>query len=135
AQGAHRAAAQPRHHHRARRARDGAGDGRDRSHRGPQLRPEDRRGQPGGGPERPAGEESLAGRRLMLAVRDLFTAYGKIEALKGVSLEIEPGSITCLLGPNGAGKTTLMLTIAGVLRPKSGRIELDGKDIAGQQPD
>ncbi len=71
----------------------------------------------------------------MLAVRDLVTAYGKIEALKGVSLEIAPGSITCLLGPNGAGKTTLMLTIAGVLRPKSGSIELDGKDIAGQQPD
>jgi branched-chain amino acid transport system ATP-binding protein len=71
----------------------------------------------------------------MLAVRDLVTAYGKIEALKGVSLEVAPGSITCLLGPNGAGKTTLMLTIAGVLRPRSGRIELDGKDIAGQQPD
>jgi len=71
----------------------------------------------------------------MLAVRDLVTAYGKIEALKGVSLEIAPGAITCLLGPNGAGKTTLMLTIAGVLRPRSGRIELDGKDIAGEQPD
>ncbi len=71
----------------------------------------------------------------MLAVRDLVTAYGKIEALKGVSLEVAPGSITCLLGPNGAGKTTLMLTIAGVLRPRSGKIELDGKDIAGRQPD
>jgi len=71
----------------------------------------------------------------MLAVRDLVTAYGKIEALKGVSLAIAPGAITCLLGPNGAGKTTLMLTIAGVLRPRSGRIELDGKDIAGEQPD
>jgi len=71
----------------------------------------------------------------MLAVRDLVTAYGKIEALKGVSLEVAPGTITCLLGPNGAGKTTLMLTIAGVLRPRSGRIELDGKDIAGEPPD
>jgi len=71
----------------------------------------------------------------MLAVRDLVTADGKIEALKGVSLEIAPGAITCLLGPTGAGKTTLMLTIAGVLRPRSGRIELDGKDIAGEQPD
>ena len=71
----------------------------------------------------------------MLAVRDLVAAYGKIEALKGVSLEIAPGAITCLLGPTGAGKTTLMLTIAGVLRPRSGRIELDGKDIAGEQPD
>jgi branched-chain amino acid transport system ATP-binding protein len=71
----------------------------------------------------------------MLAVRDLVTAYGKIEALKGVSLDVAHGSITCLLGPNGAGKTTLMLTIAGVLRPKSGSIQLDGKDIAGEPPD
>jgi branched-chain amino acid transport system ATP-binding protein len=71
----------------------------------------------------------------MLAVRDLVTAYGKIEALKGVSLDVAPGAITCLLGPNGAGKTTLMLTIAGVLRPRSGRIQLDGKDIAGEPPD
>ena len=71
----------------------------------------------------------------MLTVSDLVTAYGKIEALKGVSLVVESGKITCLLGPNGAGKTTLMLTIAGVLRPRSGRIELDGKDIAGEQPD
>jgi branched-chain amino acid transport system ATP-binding protein len=71
----------------------------------------------------------------MLAVRDLVTAYGKIEALKGVSLEVAPGSITCLLGPNGAGKTTLMLTIAGVLRPRRGRIEFQGEDISGRPPD
>ena len=71
----------------------------------------------------------------MLAVRDLVTAYGKIEALKGVSLEVAPGSITCLLGPNGAGKTTLMMSIAGVLRPRRGTIQLDGADIAGLQPD
>ena len=71
----------------------------------------------------------------MLAIRDLVTAYGKIEALKGVSLEVAPGSITCLLGPNGAGKTTLMLTIAGVLRPRRGRIELDGDEISGRTPD
>ena len=71
----------------------------------------------------------------MLAIRDLVTAYGKIEALKGVSLEVAPGSITCLLGPNGAGKTTLMLTIAGVLRPRRGRIALDGDEISGRTPD
>jgi len=71
----------------------------------------------------------------MLAIRDLVTAYGKIEALKGVSLDVAPGSITCLLGPNGAGKTTLMLTIAGVLRPRRGRIALDGDEISGRTPD
>jgi branched-chain amino acid transport system ATP-binding protein len=54
----------------------------------------------------------------LLEVRDLVTSYGKIEALKGVSLEVAEGSITCLLGPNGAGETTLMMTIAGVLKPR-----------------
>jgi len=71
----------------------------------------------------------------MLAVRDLVTSYGKIEALKGVSLEVRAGSITCLLGPNGAGKTTLMLTIAGVLKPKKGSVRLEEVEISGWQPD
>ena len=71
----------------------------------------------------------------LLEVRDVVTAYGKIEALKGVSLSVAQGSITCLLGPNGAGKTTLMLTTAGVLRPKSGSIRLAGDEIAGRTPD
>jgi len=70
----------------------------------------------------------------MLSVRDLVTAYGKIEALKGVSLEVAQGSITCLLGPNGAGKTTLMLTVAGVLRSRAGSIRFSGKDISSLQP-
>jgi branched-chain amino acid transport system ATP-binding protein len=66
----------------------------------------------------------------MLAVQDLVTAYGKIEALKGVSLEVAPGSITCLLGPNGAGKTTLMMTIAGLLKAKRGSIQFAGSEIS-----
>jgi branched-chain amino acid transport system ATP-binding protein len=70
----------------------------------------------------------------LLGVQDVVTAYGKIEALKGVSLEVALGSITCLLGPNGAGKTTLMMTIAGILRPRRGRIVFDGADIAGRAP-
>jgi branched-chain amino acid transport system ATP-binding protein len=70
----------------------------------------------------------------LLEVKDLVTAYGKIEALKGVSLEVQPGSITCLLGPNGAGKTTLMMTVAGILRPRSGTITFGGKNIAGLGP-
>jgi branched-chain amino acid transport system ATP-binding protein len=71
----------------------------------------------------------------MLSVRDLVTAYGKIEALKGVSLDVAAGSITCLLGPNGAGKTTLMMTIAGVLKPRRGSIRFLDAEIAGGQPD
>jgi branched-chain amino acid transport system ATP-binding protein len=70
----------------------------------------------------------------LLKVRDVVTAYGKIEALKGVSLEVTQGSITCLLGPNGAGKTTLMMSIAGILKPKKGAILFGGEDIAGRAP-
>jgi branched-chain amino acid transport system ATP-binding protein len=71
----------------------------------------------------------------MLEIADLFTAYGNIQALKGVSLAVEPGKITCLLGPNGAGKTTLMFSIAGILKPKrGGRIAFEGRDIAGADP-
>ncbi len=70
----------------------------------------------------------------MLRVQDLVTAYGKIEALKGVSLEVAQGSITCLLGPNGAGKTTLMMTVAGLLKPRSGSIRFLDRDIASLPP-
>ena len=70
----------------------------------------------------------------LLEVRDVVTAYGKIEALKGVSLSVAEGSITCLLGPNGAGKSTLMMTIAGILRPKQGSIRFSGKEISSLQP-
>jgi branched-chain amino acid transport system ATP-binding protein len=70
----------------------------------------------------------------MLEVSDIVTAYGKIEALKGVSLAASEGKITCLLGPNGAGKTTLMYSIAGIVKPKRGRITLGGSEITGQAP-
>jgi branched-chain amino acid transport system ATP-binding protein len=70
----------------------------------------------------------------MLSVHDLVTAYGKIEALKGVSLDVAQGSITCLLGPNGAGKTTLMLTVAGLLKPRSGSIRFLDQEITSLPP-
>ena len=70
----------------------------------------------------------------MLDVSDLVTAYGKIEALKGVSLHAENGRITCLLGPNGAGKTTLMMSIAGILKAQRGSITLDGAELTGLTP-
>ena len=70
----------------------------------------------------------------LLEVKDIVTAYGKIEALRGVSLEVQQGSITCLLGPNGAGKTTLMMTTAGILKPKAGSIRFAGDEIAGAAP-
>ena len=70
----------------------------------------------------------------MLEIRDLATAYGKIEALKGVSLSVKAGEVTCLLGPNGAGKTTLMLTVAGILRPQRGSIRFEGEELVGKSP-
>jgi branched-chain amino acid transport system ATP-binding protein len=70
----------------------------------------------------------------MLEISGLATAYGKIEALKGVDLHVEGGRITCLLGPNGAGKTTLMMTIAGILQPRRGSIRLEGKELVGLSP-
>jgi branched-chain amino acid transport system ATP-binding protein len=70
----------------------------------------------------------------LLEIKDLVTAYGRIEALRGVSLQVEQGSITCLLGPNGAGKTTLMMTIAGVLKPKRGSIRFSEREISALAP-
>ena len=70
----------------------------------------------------------------MLEIKDLATAYGKIEALKGVSLSAQAGEVTCLLGPNGAGKTTLMMTLAGILRPQRGSIRFEGEELVGKSP-
>ena len=67
----------------------------------------------------------------LLAIRSLHAAYGKIEALKGVDLDIKPGEIVALIGANGAGKSTLMMTVFGRPRARSGTIEYDGQDITG----
>lgn len=68
----------------------------------------------------------------MLTIDGLATAYGKIDALKGVSLQANAGQVTCLLGPNGAGKSTLMLTIAGILKPKAGSIRFEDEELVGK---
>ncbi len=66
----------------------------------------------------------------MLRVTDLSVSYGAISALSGISFTIEAGSIVTLIGGNGAGKTTTLRTISGLLRPKAGRIEFLGEDLA-----
>jgi len=65
----------------------------------------------------------------LLAIRDLHAAYGNIEALKGIDLDVKRGEIVALIGANGAGKSTLMMTIFGRPRARSGEILFDGEDI------
>jgi branched-chain amino acid transport system ATP-binding protein len=67
----------------------------------------------------------------VLEVRELTVAYGAVRALDGVTFTVPAGSITAVLGANGAGKTTLLRTVSGLLRPRSGRVLLDGRDISG----
>ena len=66
---------------------------------------------------------------MLLEVNDLRVSYGKIEAIKGISLHVEKGEIVTLVGANGAGKTTLLKTISGILKPSKGSINFEGKDI------
>ena len=66
---------------------------------------------------------------MLLEVKDLRVSYGKIEAIKGISLHVEKGEIVTLVGANGAGKTTLLKTISGILKPSNGVINFEGKDV------
>ena len=65
----------------------------------------------------------------LLKVTDLVVSYGGIEALKGISFEVEQGQIVTLIGANGAGKSTTLRTISGLVTAKSGRIYYEGRDI------
>ncbi|HHW37428.1 MAG TPA: ABC transporter ATP-binding protein [Bacillales bacterium] len=70
----------------------------------------------------------------MLKVEGISTYYGKIQALKSVSLEVKEGTIVTILGANGAGKTTTMNTISGLLHPKEGKISFRNEDITKLEP-
>ena len=70
----------------------------------------------------------------MLEIREIKTYYGNIQALKGVDLEISEGEIITLIGANGAGKTTTLMSISGVVPPRSGEIIFEGKPISGLAP-
>jgi len=72
--------------------------------------------------------------RSVLKIEDLVAGYGGGDVLRGVSLDVTQGGITCVVGPNGAGKSTLMAAISGLLRPRLGSITLDGKNLVGLSP-
>src|SRR5215213_7387406 len=66
----------------------------------------------------------------LLEVEDIHTFYGNIEALKGVTLEVEEGEIVTLIGSNGAGKSTTLRSISGLTPPREGSIIFDGREIS-----
>jgi branched-chain amino acid transport system ATP-binding protein len=70
-----------------------------------------------------------------LAVEDLVAGYGQVTVLEAVTLAARPGTITAVLGANGAGKTTLLRTISGLVRPRQGRILVDGANLARRRPE
>jgi branched-chain amino acid transport system ATP-binding protein len=67
----------------------------------------------------------------ILALKDVYTSYGPVRVLEGVSIDIRPGEIVCMLGSNAAGKTTTLRTILGMVKPNQGEIVLDGERIDG----
>jgi branched-chain amino acid transport system ATP-binding protein len=72
----------------------------------------------------------------LLEVEDLRVSYGAIEALRGVSLRVEPGQIVALIGANGAGKTTTLRAVSGMLpKVQAARLTFDGQDLRGLTPD
>jgi branched-chain amino acid transport system ATP-binding protein len=68
----------------------------------------------------------------MLSIQHLQAAYGKVEVLHGISLEVPKGKLVTLIGSNGAGKTTTMRAISGMIKPRGGSVTLGGIDITGQ---
>jgi branched-chain amino acid transport system ATP-binding protein len=70
----------------------------------------------------------------LLSVSNLEVAYGNIPALRGIDLNVNKGEIVTLIGANGAGKTTTLRTISGLLKPKTGEVTYDGRNITGIKP-
>ena len=70
----------------------------------------------------------------VLELAGVVAGYGGSDVLQGVDLAVERGSITCIVGPNGAGKSTVLRAVSGLLRPRKGTIQLDGRQVAGMAP-
>ena len=69
---------------------------------------------------------------MLLEVQDIHVHYGRVPALRGVTVSVDEGEIVCIVGPNGAGKSTTLLTISGVLSPTSGAVTFNGRPIKGR---
>ncbi|HEY2601882.1 MAG TPA: ABC transporter ATP-binding protein [Thermoleophilaceae bacterium] len=69
-----------------------------------------------------------------LRLEGVVAGYGQGDILRGVDLEVEPGSVMCVIGPNGAGKSTILRTVSGLLRPRRGSIAADGKPLTALKP-
>lgn len=72
--------------------------------------------------------------RNILEIKNLVVSYGGIEAVKGIDLKVEEGKIVTLIGSNGAGKSTTLKAVAGLVKPKSGEILLNGANLVGNRP-
>ena len=70
----------------------------------------------------------------VLKIENLKVRYGGIEAVRGISFDVEAGEIVTLIGANGAGKSSLLRTISGLVKPADGKITFDGEDITGKDP-
>ena len=71
----------------------------------------------------------------MLDVSELYSGYGKMEVLHGVSLRVAPQEVVCIIGPNGSGKSTLLKSIFGLIKPYRGRIQFMGQEISQKDPE
>jgi branched-chain amino acid transport system ATP-binding protein len=80
------------------------------------------------------GFTTAAYRRRVLTAEDVHVRFGGVQALQGVSLQVERHEIVAVIGPNGAGKTTVINTISGVHRPHQGHVQFEGRDITGRRP-
>jgi branched-chain amino acid transport system ATP-binding protein len=71
----------------------------------------------------------------MLKIENLHVSYGRVDALRGVSLETPPGTVVAIIGPNGAGKSTTLSAVVGLRTPREGSITLDGESLVGLAPE
>jgi branched-chain amino acid transport system ATP-binding protein len=69
-----------------------------------------------------------------LRIHEVCAGYGQADILRGVSLELEEGTVTCVIGPNGAGKSTVLRVLSGLLKPRVGTVELAGDPVGGLSP-